>query len=129
MPGHGGNEPKTFGILADCGQAYFSSFPSVDILYTQSNITNIIFTWVHNTNTEKIMGFLNRTIRNTCLTPKNEVQYYHVPVPYMEKLNVLPEFEHLHYMVAIVMCPVSPKIHVSRDHTKFIVIASSSYSG
>jgi hypothetical protein len=23
-------------------------------IYTQSNITNIIFTWVHNTNTEKI---------------------------------------------------------------------------
>jgi hypothetical protein len=24
-------------------------------IYTQSNITNIIFTWVHNTNTEKII--------------------------------------------------------------------------
>jgi hypothetical protein len=24
-------------------------------IYTQSNITNIIFTWVHNTNTEKIL--------------------------------------------------------------------------
>jgi hypothetical protein len=28
----------------------------VDIhLYTQSNITNFIFTWVHSTNTEKII--------------------------------------------------------------------------
>jgi hypothetical protein len=34
------------------GQAYFSILPSVDI-YTQSNITNIIFARVHNTNTEK----------------------------------------------------------------------------
>jgi hypothetical protein len=24
-------------------------------IYTQSNITSIIFTWVHNTNTEKIL--------------------------------------------------------------------------
>jgi hypothetical protein len=24
-------------------------------IFTQSNITSIIFTWVHNTNTEKIM--------------------------------------------------------------------------
>ena len=46
-----------------------------------------------------------------------------------EKLDVLPEFEHLNYMVATVMCPVSPKIHMSRDHIKFIAIASSSDSG
>ena len=35
------------------GQEYFSSLPDVE--YTQSNITSIIFNWVHYTNTEKIM--------------------------------------------------------------------------
>ena len=33
------------------GQAYFSSLPGR--INTQSNITSIIFTWVHYTNTEK----------------------------------------------------------------------------
>jgi hypothetical protein len=31
-------------------------------IYTQSNITNIIFTWVHNTNTEKIINDLSPNI-------------------------------------------------------------------
>ena len=33
MPGHGGNQTTTFGILAQShrGQAYFSSLPGVDI--------------------------------------------------------------------------------------------------
>jgi hypothetical protein len=38
MPGTVGIEPTTFGILA-----HFSGLPGVDI-YTQSNITSIIFT-------------------------------------------------------------------------------------
>ena len=33
------------------GQAFFQACPVW--IYTQSNITNIVFTWVHNTNTEK----------------------------------------------------------------------------
>jgi hypothetical protein len=30
-------------------------------IYTQNNITNMIFTWVHNTNTEKIHIIILRT--------------------------------------------------------------------
>jgi hypothetical protein len=52
------------------GQAYFSSLPGVDI-YTQSNITNIIFTWVHNTRWPGIFFKLARcgyTLRVTSQT-------------------------------------------------------------
>jgi hypothetical protein len=31
-------------------------------IYTQHNITNIIFTWVHNTNTEKILFWIFKLI-------------------------------------------------------------------
>jgi hypothetical protein len=45
MPGHGGNRTYDLHI--------FQARPVW--IYTQSNITNIIFTWVHNTNTEKTL--------------------------------------------------------------------------
>jgi hypothetical protein len=38
----------------DSGQAYFSSLPGVDI-HSEYNITSILFTWVHYTNTVNIM--------------------------------------------------------------------------
>jgi hypothetical protein len=45
-------EPTTFGILAHLGKHIFQAYQVW--IYTQSNITSIIFTWVHYTNTEKI---------------------------------------------------------------------------
>jgi hypothetical protein len=59
-----GIEPTTFGILAqlDPHRASLKNMPGHGghifqarpvWIYTQSNITNIIFTWVHNTSTEK----------------------------------------------------------------------------
>jgi hypothetical protein len=72
MPGHGGNyigiEGTRFcseisltrtdlttylvGSISTVAGHIFQARPVW--IYTQSNITNIIFTWVHNTNTEKI---------------------------------------------------------------------------
>ena len=42
---------RSYRFDSNRGQASFSSLPVW--IYTQSNITNIIFTWVQNTNTEK----------------------------------------------------------------------------
>jgi hypothetical protein len=63
-----GIEPATFV------QAYFSSLPGVDI-YTQSNITSIIFTWVHYTNTEQSWCIVS--MKNWTLTM---ISYYRLPI-------------------------------------------------
>ena len=48
---HWASIPKVVGSIPTVAGHIFHARPVW--IYTQSNITNIIFTWVHNTSTEK----------------------------------------------------------------------------
>jgi hypothetical protein len=65
-------------------------------MYTQSNITHIIFTWVHNTNTEKnniIITYLLRPRETVCNKTHCFLQHeLHLWIYYMSKFLNTPEF-------------------------------------
>ena len=61
--------PKVVGSIPTVAGHIFQARPVW--IYTQSNITNIIFTWVHNTNTEKIILLDYIGIEGTNITYSN----------------------------------------------------------
>ena len=82
---HWASNPKVVGSIPTVAGHIFQARPVW--IYTQSNITNIIFTWVPNTNTEKIIKYYSSWLHVSIKRPLNHTKIQRVQSPWPYNIN------------------------------------------